>query len=332
MQMPKISVIMPVYNTKEEYLREAIESILNQTFSDFELLIVDNGSEKGYVSKILSSYEDMRIKPYRIDVNVGPAEGRNYALAKATGEYIALMDSDDVSYPTRFEKQIAYFRDHPEIGCLGGRADVIGDDKDKINFPCVSGHEAIEAFLIFEGCAFCQSTVMVKKSIIDKYNIHYKSQYVPAEDYAFWLDLVGKTKFENLEEKLLSYRFHHENISHKQSTKQMESAHSAQIEAIKKYCGLEELDEKILSHFYEGKILLPKELEILYEQLIQIMQKLKEKNLSNYSKNFKKRFKKQYYKNHSLKGQLALFKSPLNQEFNISLSFRLFCLISRGVL
>ena len=102
--------------------------------------------------------------------------------------------------------------------------------------------------------------------------------------------------------------------------------------AIKKYCGLEELDEKILSHFYGGKILSPKELEILSEQLIQIMQKMKEKNLFSYIKNFKKCFKKQYYKNHSLKGQLALFKSPLNQEFNISLPFRLFCLISRGVL
>ena len=332
MQMPKISVIMPVYNTKEEYLREAIESILNQTFSDFELLIVDNGSEKGYVSKILSSYEDTRIKLFHIEMNVGPAEGRNYALSKATGEYIALMDSDDVSYSTRFEKQIAYFRDHPEIGCLGGRADVIGDDKDKINFPCVSGHEAIEAFLIFEGCAFCQSTVMVRKSIIDKYNIRYKNKFVPAEDYAFWLDLVGKTKFENLEEKLLSYRFHHENISHKQRTKQMESAHSTQIEAIKKYCELPVLNAEILTKFYSSQPLSKEELDILHGQLIAIIKKLKEKNLSNYIKNFKKRFKKQYYKNHSLKGQLALFKSPLNQEFHISLPFRLFCLISRGVL
>ena len=165
--MPKVSVVMPVYNTKEEYLREAIESVLNQTVSDFELLIVDDASTKD-VGSIIDSYVDERVHYYRLAKNEGAAGARNYALSKATGEYIALMDSDDVSYPTRFEKQVAYFREHPEVGCLGGRADVIGDDKDKINFPLLLDHETIEAFLIFEGCAFCQSTVMVKKSIIDR--------------------------------------------------------------------------------------------------------------------------------------------------------------------
>ena len=315
--MPKVSVIMPVYNTKEEYLREAIESVLNQTFSDFELLIVNDGSEN-YIEKIIKSYSDKRIHYYRLKHHQGTSAARNLALSKATGEYIALMDSDDVSYSTRFEKQIAYFRDHPEIGCLGGRADVIGDDKDKINFPCVSGHEAIEAFLIFEGCAFCQSTVMVKKSIIDKYNIHYKSQYVPAEDYAFWLDLVGKTRFAIMEEALLSYRFHHDNISHRQHQRQMECCTQAQIEAIKQYCGIQTLNAEILAKFYSSQPLSKEELDILHRQLIAIIKKLKEKKQSNYFEHYKKRFKKQYYKNHSLKGQLALFTSPLNQEFNIS--------------
>lgn len=330
--MPKVSVIMPVYNTKEEYLREAIESILNQTFTDFELLVVDDASTED-VSRVINSYSDERIHYYRLAKNEGAAGARNYALSKATGDYIALMDSDDVSYSTRFEKQIAYLEDHPEIGCLGSGADAIGDDKDKINFPCVSGHEAIEAFLIFEGCAFCQSTVMVRKSILDKYNIQYnKQEYAIAEDYALWLDLVGKTEFENLNEKLVAYRFHYENISHLQKERQVECASLAQVAAIKKYCGLKKLDDEVLSHFYSGQQLSHKELEALDEQLSQIMKKLKDKNLSNYSKNFKKRFKKQYYKVHSLKGQLALFKSPLNQEFNISLPFRLFCLLTRGVL
>ena len=328
--MPKVSVIMPVYNTKEKYLREAIESVLNQTFSDFELLIVNDGSEN-YIEKIIKSYSDKRIHYYRLAKNEGAAGARNYALSKATGKYIALMDSDDVSYSTRFEKQIAYFNEHPEIGCLGSRMDVIGDDKDKINFPCVSGHEAIEAFLIFEGCAFCQSTVMVKKSIIDKHNIRYKSQYVPAEDYAFWLDLVGKTRFAIMEEALLSYRFHHDNISHRQHQRQMECCTQAQIEAIKQYCGIQTLNAEILTKFYSSQPLSKEELDILHRQLIAIIKKLKEKKQSNYFEHYKKRFKKQYYKNHSLKGQLALFKSPLNQEFNISLPFRLFCLISRGL-
>lgn len=330
--MPKISVIMPVYNTKEEYLREAIESILNQTFSDFEFIIVDDASTKD-VSRVINSYSDERIHYYRLAKNEGAAGARNYALSKATGKYIALMDSDDVSYPTRFEKQIAYFRGHPEIGCLGGRVDVIGDDKDKINFPYISGHKAIESYLIFEGCAFCNSTVMLRKAVLDKYNIRYnKQEYAIAEDYALWLDLVGKTKFDILNEKLVAYRFHHENISHLQKERQFECSSLAQVAAVKKYCGLKELDGKVVSYFYRGKILSSKELKVLSEQLPQIMTKLKNMGLSNYIKNYKKRFKKQYYKNHSLKGQLALFKSPLNQEFNISLPFRLFCLLTRGVL
>lgn len=329
--MPKISVIMPVYNTKEEYLREAIDSILAQTFADFELLIVDDASAT-YVSNIIKSYSDERLHYYRLNKNEGASGARNYALSKATGDYIALMDSDDVSYSTRFEKQISYFKNHPEIGCLGSIADVIGDDKDKINFPLLLDHETIEAFLIFEGCAFCQSTVMVKKSIIDKYNIRYKNQYVPAEDYAFWLDLVGKTKFAILEEKLLSYRFHHENISHRQKQRQMVCGTQAQVEAIKKYCGLQTLDADIFSKFYNSQPLSKEEFEIFHRQLIAIIKKLKENNLSNYIKTYRKRFIKQYYKKHSFKGQLYLFKSPLNQEFNISLSFRLFYLITRGVL
>ena len=221
---------MPVYNTKEEYLREAIESILNQTFTDFELLVVDDASTED-VSRVINSYSDERIHYYRLAKNEGAAGARNYALSKATGDYIALMDSDDVSYSTRFEKQIAYLEDHPEIGCLGSGADVIGDDKDKINFPCVSGHEAIEAFLIFEGCAFCQSTVMVRKSILDKYNIQYnKQEYAIAEDYALWCRLIPYTKFYNLKDPLFLYRDHAQNTSHAQQGK-MRSATLA-IQAI----------------------------------------------------------------------------------------------------
>ena len=328
--MPKVSVIMPVYNTKEEYLREAIESVLNQTFSDFELLIVNDGSEN-YIEKIIKSYSDKRIHYYRLKHHQGTSAARNLALSKATGKYIALMDSDDVSYSTRFEKQVAYFREHPKIGCLGSRMDVIGNDKDKIVFSKVSGHEAIEAFLIFEGCAFCHSTVMVRKEILDKYNIRYKSQYVPAEDYAFWLDLVGKTRFVIMEEALLSYRFHHDNISHRQHQRQMECCAQAQTEAIKKYCGIQTLNAEILTKFYSSQPLSKEELDILHRQLIAIIKKLKEKKQSNYFEHYKKRFKKQYYKVHSLKGQLALFTSPLNQEFNISLPFRLFCLLTRGI-
>ena len=328
--MPKISVIMPVYNTKEEYLREAIESVLAQTFTDFELIIVDDASTSN-IDTTVHSYQDQRIQYYRLEVNQGAAAARNYALSKASGEYIAFMDSDDVSTPDRFEKQLAFFSQHPEIGCLGSQAKIIGDDKDNFIFPKIYGHEAIEAFLIFKGCAFCHSTVMLRKEILDKNNISYKNQYVPAEDYALWLDLVGNTKFAILKEKLLFYRFHHGNISHLQNERQKQSCSHAQFEAIKKYCGLKELDENALTKFYGNVLLSQKELNTLNQQLMIIVKKLKEKEESKYLNHYKKRFKKQYYKAHTFAGQLALWRSPLTKEFQISLPFRLFCLISRGI-
>lgn len=206
---------MPVYNTKEEYLREAIQSILNQTFSDFEVIVVDDASTVD-VRDIVNSYLDERIHYYRLAKNEGAAGARNYAIAKSVGEYIAFMDSDDVSYANRFEIQKNYLEAHPDIGCLGSRMDIIGDDKDNISFVEIFSHDEIESFLLFENCAFCQSTVMLRKEILDKHNIRYKKQYVPSEDYALWLDLIGQTKFAILPDKLLSYRFHNEGISHRQ--------------------------------------------------------------------------------------------------------------------
>ena len=110
--MPEISVIMPVYNTEEKYLREAIESILNQTFKDFEFLILNDGSTNN-VQEVLESYDDKRIK-----IIQGEHKGIGYALNRlvqlAEGKYIARMDSDDISLPERFEKQYHYLETHPE--------------------------------------------------------------------------------------------------------------------------------------------------------------------------------------------------------------------------
>lgn len=129
-QMPDISVIMPVYNTKEEYLREAIESILKQSYSNFEFIIVDDCSNE-YIEKIISTYRDERIKYFKLDSNQGASAARNFAISKASGKYLAFMDSDDISLPERFSKQLHFFNKHPEIGCLGTKTKIIGDDYKK---------------------------------------------------------------------------------------------------------------------------------------------------------------------------------------------------------
>ena len=116
--MVKISVIMPVYNTEKEYLTEAIESILNQTFQDFEFLIIDDGSTEPHVKETILSYNDNRIK-YFYKENSGVADTLNFGLSKANGQYIARMDADDISLPERFEKQVSFLDCNPDIYCQG---------------------------------------------------------------------------------------------------------------------------------------------------------------------------------------------------------------------
>ena len=119
--MPLVSVIMPVYNG-EKYLAEAIDSILVQTFTDFELLIVDDGSQDNS-AEIIRSYvkRDSRIRFFQQEQNEGSANARNRGIANAKGEFIAAMDCDDVSLPERLQKQVDFLESHPEIGALGTR-------------------------------------------------------------------------------------------------------------------------------------------------------------------------------------------------------------------
>jgi glycosyltransferase involved in cell wall biosynthesis len=116
--VPRVSVVMPTYNDAL-YLRDAIDSILNQTFTDFEFIIVNDGSADD-TERIILSYEDKRIRYLKNEVNAGNTVARNKGMEAARGRYIAIMDSDDVSVPDRLETQYKYMERHPGIGILGG--------------------------------------------------------------------------------------------------------------------------------------------------------------------------------------------------------------------
>jgi glycosyltransferase involved in cell wall biosynthesis len=117
---PKISVVMPVYNGKE-YLALAVESILRQTFADFEFIIINDGSTDNSAD-IAASYEDPRIKLLHNDKNLGLIPSFNRGLENSRGEYIARMDADDIAFPDRFKKQVAFLDDHPDIALCGSWA------------------------------------------------------------------------------------------------------------------------------------------------------------------------------------------------------------------
>ena len=116
--MTKISVLMPVYNTPENYLREAVESILAQTCADFEFLILNDASTDDNVEKVINSYDDKRIRYWQNDRNLGISLSRNKLIGLSRGEYLAVFDHDDVSLPERLEKQAAFLDAHPEVGVV----------------------------------------------------------------------------------------------------------------------------------------------------------------------------------------------------------------------
>lgn len=203
--MPKISVIMPVYNAKEEYLREAIDSILSQTYNDFEFIIVNDGSTNNSEEVILS-FKDKRIK-YVKKENGGVASALNRGLDEANGEYIARMDSDDISLPERFEKQINFLEKHPDISILGTAFEIFG----KENFT-ISHIENPKILDFYQGCFVGHPTVMFRKFDFNKYDLKYNPDY-KCEDYELWSRAVKSLKIYNLPEVLFRYRSHTNNIS-----------------------------------------------------------------------------------------------------------------------
>lgn len=227
---PKVSVLMPVYRTDEQFLREAIESILNQTFRDFEFLILDDCPEYSR-EDIVKSYKDNRIKYYKNKKNLGISSSRNKLISLATGELLAVMDHDDVSMPTRFEKQVAYLDSHPNVGVVGSwRQDFPTNEIYK--FP----ENDIEIKkLLTEICAITHPAAMIRKSVLVENKLAYKEKYSPAEDYALWLKLIDVTNFHNIQEVLFKYRIHSRNTSNVQMQKMQEATDALHAWAINKY-------------------------------------------------------------------------------------------------
>ena len=211
--MPKVSVLLPVYETSEAYLRECIEGIISQTYKDFELIIVNDASTDANVERVVKSYEDPRIRYYVNETNFGISETRNRLIDLAQGEYLAVHDHDDVSLPERFAKQVEYLDAHPEVGVLGTSHIEIPKNKTVIH-PL--NNDEIEEALMYD-CPLIHPSVMMRKSVLAETGIRYDKEYFPTEDYNLYLHLIGKTQFANLPEVLFKYRKHNTNTTNKET-------------------------------------------------------------------------------------------------------------------
>lgn len=200
--MCKLSVVMSVFNGSA-FLNESIDSILNQTFPDFEFIIIDDGSTDDSALKI-KSYSDKRIIFIQNEKNFGLSRSLNKGISISRGEYIARMDCDDVSLPTRFEKQIKYLDQDKSLGLIGSWTKVLGTDILN-EFPLK--HEQILNQLLFSNC-ISHPTVMFRKSFFLEYNLNYNALFKYAQDYELWVRCIKLFKIMNIPDILLFYREH----------------------------------------------------------------------------------------------------------------------------
>ena len=226
MTTPKISVCMPMFNASR-YLRECIDSILAQTFTDFELLIADDGSTDNSV-EIVESYTDPRIRlicrPHDYIATL------NCLLSEARGEYIARMDADDVMLPNRLQLQVDYMDANPEVDVLGGGIIVFGDGLES-QLNCI---ETVSMIEMIDSCALAHPTVLMRKATLQGLGLNYSPNHAYAEDYELWVRMLeAGCTIRNLNQPLIQYRRSKQQISTIHAQKQQELTTNIKRHAIR---------------------------------------------------------------------------------------------------
>jgi len=201
---PKVSVLMPAHNT-DKYIGEAIESILKQTFKDFELIIIDDGSTD-QTWKIIQEYarKDSRVIPLQNEKNLGISPTRNRLIALSKGKYIVWQDADDISMPYRIEHQYIFMEDHPDVGICGGYLQFF-NEKGLTSVRKYAPDDASLRKSIFRYSPVAQPSAIVRKSCFESLGSFSESLAV-AEDLACSFKIGTRYKFANLEEILIKYR------------------------------------------------------------------------------------------------------------------------------
>lgn len=210
MNSPEVTVLMSVYN-KENYLGRAIESILKQTFENFEFIIIDDCSTDRS-SELIAEYSDQRIRVINNDENLGLTKSLNKGIALAKGNYIARMDADDISFSDRLEKQLLLFKDDPHLGGCGCWTEIIDNDDNSIGkWETDYSSEQIYYFLNFRNC-LTHSAMVFRKSIVDSLN-GYNENIKFAQDYDLWQRMSKVARLAIIHEPLVRWRSNDEGIS-----------------------------------------------------------------------------------------------------------------------
>ena len=274
---PLISVVMSCYN-RQNYVAQAIESILNQTYTNFEFIIIDDCSTDN-TYKIIKKYvkRDKRIIALRNKVNKGIVYALNRGLKLAKGKYIARMDDDDISLPQRFEKQVRYMQTNPDVVVLGSDVKSFCDE-DKDYRSWVDAFDADELALILNfKCSISHPNVMIRKDFLDKHSLSYLKEYEFAEDYALWAQVMLKGgKIENLKEPLLLHRVSKKSImrTSKSGNKSLENQLKIRTHLLGRFFSKIEIDDITKNKIKPSFRLEDNKIKDIYE----VLSKMKEKD------------------------------------------------------
>lgn len=325
---PQVSVLTPIYNTHVKYLRECIDSVLAQTFSDFEFIILDNASD-AYVADLVASYDDPRIRYFRVDENIGPAGGRNFCIARARGKYLAILDSDDVALPERLAAQVAFMDAHPSVGVLGTFSRTT-DGCEFFSDTLPTAGDDICRHLLFCGNMLCHSSVMMRADVLRDNKLEYDPNLFPAEDYALWLDLTGRTEFALLPRVLTLYRFFPTSVSQQNLTRQWRNAVRAQLAAIGRNHNIDIDAADDLAALYAGDTSRAANGIRALDNLVGRLNEQKLPGNMVYDM-FRGQFKHICYHTHSFGGLWRLMTCPAAGYYGQGIGWRAFCFITRGI-
>lgn len=207
MSNPKVSVVMPTFNA-EQYLRTSIKSILNQSFTDFELIIVDDGSTDNTIATI-KEFEDNRITLIERKDKSGVTSARNRGIREAQGEFIAQHDADDYSDQTRFQRQVDYLDSHPDVAMVGTGANLVNERKGVTERRRVEESPSLDDLL--QHNHYIQGSVMIRASALESVG-YYDERFPVTEDYDLWLRLAKKFEVRNIDEPLYNFRIHQDSL------------------------------------------------------------------------------------------------------------------------
>lgn len=220
---PEVTILMPVYNG-ERYLREAIESVLEQTLTGFEFLIINDGSTDNSAG-IIDSFKDSRIRLVHNHKNVGVIDSLNIGLSLANGEYIVRMDADDISFPDRIAIQVDFMKGNRDVIALGSSIKKFDGQNNVLEYPL--RHDEIYCKLLF-GPTIAHPSVILNNNLLKKEGYFYSREYPHAEDYELWTRIGGKYRLANLPDVLLRYRVHPNQICATTSHEQGKAVKSVQ--------------------------------------------------------------------------------------------------------